>query len=311
MSDTTYSGFFYQVRCFNQFSFGYDVAGSAQSIFVLCVAGDNSWGGYSGAGSAPGKYYYCQAGAGSFGRTASGSFYYCRAVSDTFGPDGFSGNAYFCESEGTGFGSGGTMSGTLINCYAASFSGGISGTILNSTIGGISYSQSGLSTTIVRQGGTLKVDTTTTGNVLGGEDNLNTYSVPGATLAVNGQYLDFDCAGTFNNSTHNKQLKVYFGATAIFDSGTLTGTTLGASDWRAHGKIIRTSATAQKCTTEFTITGALLGAVTTTTTKYSTAAETLSSASTFKCTGTDLDGAPASNEVIQQIEVLKWFPQGN
>lgn len=157
--------------------------------------------------------------------------------------------------------------------------------------------------TDVTAGGTLKVDTTTTGNVGGGEDNLITYAVPGAELGANGDYLEFDVWGSFAANANTKDLKVYFGATVIIDT---TALIFNGLDWRAHGKIVRTGATTQTATTELTIGGTLLSALNGTIVKTSAPAETLSANVTFKCTGTDSGGAPVDNSIVQNGMVIRW-----
>lgn len=157
--------------------------------------------------------------------------------------------------------------------------------------------------TSVSAGGTLDVNTTTTGNIGAGEDNLITYSIPAAQMSVNKDRIEFDCAGTFAATVNAKTLKVYFGATAIFNSSSLV---LNGIGWRVHGTIIRTGAATQKATVEATIGGTLLSAVNSTITQYTTPAETLSGAVTFKCTGSDDGGVPADNAVVEELSVVKF-----
>jgi len=59
------------------------------------------------------------------------------------------------------------------------------------------------------------VDTTTTGNIGGGEDTLITYTIPASVLASNGDHIEFDTWGSFAANANTKDLKVYFGATVI------------------------------------------------------------------------------------------------
>lgn len=160
-------------------------------------------------------------------------------------------------------------------------------------------------TTSVAVGGTLKVDTTTTGNVGANEDDLISYSVPANQVAVNGDYLEFDCWGTFAANANTARLKVFFGATAIMDTTSLL---FNGVPWRAHGKIIRTGAATQEATCEITVGGTLLSAVNSTITSQSNPAETLSGAVTFKVTGEDTGGVPADNKVVQKAMVIRWHP---
>lgn len=157
--------------------------------------------------------------------------------------------------------------------------------------------------TSVSAGGTLDVNTTTTGNIGAGEDNLITYSIPAAQMSVNKDRIEFDCAGTFAATINAKTLKFYFGATAIFNSSSLV---LNGVAWRVHGVIIRTSATTQKSTVEATIGGTLLSAVNSTVTQYTTPAETMSGAITFKGAGSDDGGVPADNAVVEEMSVVKF-----
>lgn len=159
--------------------------------------------------------------------------------------------------------------------------------------------------TPVAVGGTLKVNTTTTGNVGGGEDDLISYAVPAAELGVNGDYLEYDCWGTFAANANTARLKVFFGATALIDTTSLL---FNGVAWRAHGKIVRTGATTQEATCEITIGGTLLSAVNSTITAQSNPAETLSGLVTFKVTGEDTGGIPADDKVIQKAMVIRWFP---
>ncbi len=195
------------------------------------------------------------------------------------------------------------VSGTLSVTGASTLSGAVTAASIVAT--NSSSVGTGTNTVFAKLGGTLKVDTTTTGNVGGGEDTLITYTIPAAVLTTAGDYIEFDTWGSFAANANTKDLKIYFGATVIFDS---TALILNGVDWRGHGKIVRTGATTQKATTEFTIGGTLLGAVTTTTTTTSAPTETLANTAVFKVTGTDSGVTPVDNSIVQQAMVLKWYP---
>lgn len=153
-------------------------------------------------------------------------------------------------------------------------------------------------------GGTLKVDTTTTGNVGAGEDDLISYTIPAAQLSKDGDYFEFDVFGTFAANANSAQVKIYWDGLAFFDSTSLI---FNGLTWKATGKIIRTSATTVKIQGDFGISGTLLGALTTTTRYYSTDTSTLTGTIVFKVTGTDTGGVPADNKVIQEGLVLRQF----
>ena len=144
----------------------------------------------------------------------------------------------------------------------------------------------------------LTVNTTAVGNVGTGEDDLRTYSVPAATLAVDGDHLAFEAAGTFAATANNKRIKVKFGAATLFDTGVLAITAAG--DWYVTGLVIRTGATTQKCVTRFSCTDAALP----TATDYTTAAETLSGAVTLKLTGE----ATSNNDIVQEVMIVRLLP---
>ena len=146
-------------------------------------------------------------------------------------------------------------------------------------------------------GGTSNVNTTSTGNVGTGEDDLITYSLPANSLTRNGSYIEFEVAGTFAANANNKRIKIYFGATAIFDT---TAQAFNAGSWTAKCTVIRTGATTQKASVQFASSNTLL----TSSALYSTPAETLSSAVTIKCTGE----ATSNNDIVQELFTCKKYP---
>lgn len=172
--------------------------------------------------------------------------------------------------------------------------------------GSLSLFVNGLQSRNSSVGGTLKVNTTVTGNIGAGEDDLISYTIPANTLANDGEYLEFDCWGSFAANAHLKELKVYFDGDTIFDS---FAAVFNNKSWRAHGKIVRTSATTQAITCEFTVSGTLLGTVNCSTCLTSSGdIDLVGSDQLFKCTGEDSDGSPSSNSIVQNGMVLKWYP---
>ena len=142
----------------------------------------------------------------------------------------------------------------------------------------------------------LITNTTDAGNVGAGEDDLITYSVPAGTLANDGDYIEFTMTFTFAANANSKQIKVYFGATAIYTSGarlqndgTLTVT----------GRVIRTGAATQKAAIEVSTNTVNFDDVA----FYSTAAETLSGAITLKATGEGV----SNDDIVQKILTLKYI----
>lgn len=145
--------------------------------------------------------------------------------------------------------------------------------------------------------GTLNVNTTSVGNVGTGEDDLITYSVPGATLAVDGDYITFDTAGTVANSINAKRIRAKFGSTTIFDTGASGIPISTGFDWTMRGEIIRTSATTFKANVYFNTASASLASYA----QYTSGTETLSGALTLKMTG----DATTNNDVVEQSMVTR------
>jgi len=145
----------------------------------------------------------------------------------------------------------------------------------------------------------LNFQSTSTGNVGAGEDTIFTYTIQASTLAVNGQAIAFDTAGTFAGTGNNKRIRVKFGATTIFDTG--AGAAYNGEDWRIFGKIYRTGAATQKATinaeTMSTTTGIPY-------TDYTTPTETLSGTVVLTITAE----ATSDNDVVGEIWSVKFEP---
>lgn len=160
------------------------------------------------------------------------------------------------------------------------------------SLGSSLYNSDGAGTlTWVKHPISLFADFTTTGNATTVETVVKTVSIGASQLAVNNDTINFVAGGTFAATINNKQLKVYFGATLIFDSGAVAIT--AASSWSIHGTIMRTGAATQKCTTTLTTSSSVLMAFT----SYSTATETLSGANTLKISAL----ATANNDVVGEF----------
>src|SRR3990167_2219846 len=114
-----------------------------------------------------------------------------------------------------------------------------------------------------------------------------TYSLAGGVLGTNGDYVEVIAWGTCGATANNKQIKLYFGATAIMTS---TNSPANTVDWNIHAIIARSAATTQDTTANFMATSTF-----TNQNIRTTPAETLSGAVTIKCTGT----ATADNDIVQ------------
>jgi hypothetical protein len=92
-------------------------------------------------------------------------------------------------------------------------------------------------------GGLLNAQTTTAGNVGAGEDDLQTYTLPANTLAVNNRGIKWKAAGAFANNANSKTLRFKFG------SATLLSVTLPTSvdgRWEFEGMILRSGSSTQR-----------------------------------------------------------------
>lgn len=142
------------------------------------------------------------------------------------------------------------------------------------------------------------------GNVTTGETDLYSDSVPAGTLAANGDKLVVDWGGTFvSSATATRQVRIYFGGTAIFDTGALT-LSLSAA-WTAYAVITRVSATVVRYMVSFTTEGAALSA-------YTAVGEltglTLSGANVLKVTGQAAGAGAATNDIVAKLATVSWVP---
>lgn len=113
------------------------------------------------------------------------------------------------------------------------------------------------------------------------EQDLQTYSLPGGTLASDGQAVRIRAFGTVaSHASATRTSKLYFGGTVI---GTCAQGAGGPFNWTVDAMVVRTGATAQTTTAiSYYGTNNSPGAVVTT---EATPAETLSGAITIKTTG--------------------------
>jgi len=143
-------------------------------------------------------------------------------------------------------------------------------------------------------------NTTTVGNVGTGEDDLMTYTLPGATLGTDGQGIRITCGGRFRDIAEARTLKLKFGATVIFQLGL---TDPGASySWRVVAEVVRTGATAQISFATFVGSQALNNAGDESSYR-ATPAETLSGDVVVKMTGE----SASSDNIQQDLMIVELF----
>lgn len=124
----------------------------------------------------------------------------------------------------------------------------------------------------------LNVNTTTAGNVGTGEDDLISYTIPAAKLAVNGR-LKIIAFGEFSAEMGAKNVRCYFGATELvntFGYGPQDGS------WVFNSTIVATGAATQRAMSNIDIIGS---AINENFPNYTTPTETLSGTIVVKCTG--------------------------
>jgi hypothetical protein len=145
---------------------------------------------------------------------------------------------------------------------------------------------------------------TTVGNSGTTETDLYSDTTAAGQLAANGDKFEAEYGGSFVSSgTATRQIKIYFGGTAIFDTGALTLSL--SSAWTAYVTIIRVSATVIRYMISMTTEGAALAA-------YTAVGEltglTLSSTNVLKVTGTAAGVGAASDDVLIKLGTVSYIP---
>ena len=143
----------------------------------------------------------------------------------------------------------------------------------------------------------LHVNTTPVGNVGAGEDDLITYTLPGGTLATNGDSLLCTFAGTTAANTNAKTGKLYFGASS---SSLLSTSSAGVTYWKMQMLVVRTGAATQRVVMWGGNNGADIY------NQYFDATETLSGNITIKATGTGV----SNDDVIAKFLTVEYLPYG-
>lgn len=142
---------------------------------------------------------------------------------------------------------------------------------------------------------TLNSSVTQTGNTAATETTLFSCVLPANELS-NEDSIEFSAAGTFAaTAATDKRIKVKFGTTTIYDSGTLAITT--AEAWVLRGTITRSGASSQKCDVVLNTSSTTLPTDTT----YATSTESLASSVTLTITG---QGTNASDVVGERFKVI-------
>ncbi len=154
-------------------------------------------------------------------------------------------------------------------------------------------------------GGTIFDHYADVGNNSGtGETDLYSDTTIANTLKVNGDKITAQYGGIFANLlTATVELRVYFGGTKIYDSGTAT---LGADvGWNVSTVVQRDTSTTVRCTTILTTTGASSA----TYAQYTRVTGlTLSSTNILKITGQSAGTGNATNDIVAKQGYVEFKP---
>lgn len=92
--------------------------------------------------------------------------------------------------------------------------------------------------------GRIYTNTSVVGNVGAGEDDLMATTLLADALSANGKAIRVRAWGTLAATANSKRIRIYFGATAVIDTGAIFNDST-AYTWMAQMDVIRTGATAQ------------------------------------------------------------------
>jgi hypothetical protein len=163
----------------------------------------------------------------------------------------------------------------------------------------------GTTSKVSRVGGKIKEYFTDAGNTGTSETDLYTYTTEAGLLANNGETITGNYAGEFVTSggTATRQVKLYFGGTAFFDSGALTVSE--ATDWSLRYTLIRVSSTAVRYEVTF-LSGGLSSLIPPSGGEIT--GLTLSNTNILKITGTAAGVGAATNDITAKLGSIFWWP---
>lgn len=143
------------------------------------------------------------------------------------------------------------------------------------------------------------------GNVGTGEDDLYSDSLGKGQLKTNGDKLFFEYSGIFVlHATATRRVRLYFGGSALFDTGALSITATNA-DWRLCGWIIRESSTVIRALAEMSTSHAAL-VIKPTYTRVT--GLTLANANIQKITGEAAGVGAATNDIVAKLGTIEYVP---
>lgn len=138
---------------------------------------------------------------------------------------------------------------------------------------------------------------TNAGNTTTTETDLYSDTTAASALSANGYKIEAEYGGSFvSSATATREIKLYFGGTAIFDTGALTLSL--SSAWTCYATLIRVSSTVVRYMISFATEGAALSA-------YTAVGEltglTLSSTNVLKITGQAAGVGAATNDIVATL----------
>lgn len=142
----------------------------------------------------------------------------------------------------------------------------------------------------------VDVDSTTTGNVDTGEDNLIQYTLAANSLLNEGDFVEVEAFGTFASNANNKRVRFYFGPSLLLDTAAVAA---NGGSWTIQSKIIRVNSSSQKTITSIISSNSLV----TNKSSYVASTSALSANVEIKTTGE----ATASNDIVQEGLTVKIF----
>lgn len=142
----------------------------------------------------------------------------------------------------------------------------------------------------------LHSDITPVGTVGATEVDLISYNIQPNVLALNGYNIEVEAWGTFAANANNKQLRLYFGAALLYDTGIIA---VNDGVWWIKSIITRTGAATEQAITSIICSNPSI----VTSVSYVVPTETLSAIITLRCTGE----APTDGDIIQKGLLVKLF----
>lgn len=136
------------------------------------------------------------------------------------------------------------------------------------------------------------------GNVSTFETSMVSYAVQTNVMAQTGYNIDIQAYGTFASNGNNKRIRLYFGSTVIYDTGSVA---VNSGTWYINATIIRVDNNHQQSIVTMTSSNPTLS----NSVQYTTPGQPLDRPNNIRCTGT----ATSTNDIVQIGQLIKLFPK--